>query len=408
MEEHKESKETKEHHAKEDGSRNAGKTEIKITVPEIKGINWATITTAAAIILLLVVSFQAYQGRTLTQKVNALEAKAAELSKLPVIEVTAIEADCAQCAPLATILGTITPAQANITKTSSLQPADAASQQLITKYSIKHLPTVIVTGEIAKLQLSDQGFETSEDALIYNPAPPYVDAATGAVKGLVTLAYVNASSCSECSDLMPAVQQLSSLVKVTSVKVVDKDSAEGAGLIAKYSMAKLPGILISSDIAEYPIASQLAQAGTVEKDGVIALGANPPYLNLSTGKVAGIASLTMLNDSSCTGCYNVMFHSSVVNGYGVYLSSTKVVDASSAEGKSLISKYKIIAVPTILMAGDLAPYAQLNAIWKTVGTVESDGTYVFRAMSAIAGMPYKNLTTGKVEANAAAQAPAGQ
>ncbi len=405
MEEHKESKETKEHHAKEDGSSNAGKTEIKITVPEIKRVNWATITTIAAIVLLLVVAFQAYQGRMLTQKISAMEAKTAEENKLPNIEVTAIEAEgCAQCMPLAEILATINPsAWANITKQLTLTASDEHSKTLIREYSIKKLPAIVVKGEIDKIGLGS-GFTRTADALIYIPQPPYVDAATGAVKGLVSLTYVNASSCTECTDLMPAAQNLRSVIMVKGINVVDKDSPEGKALVKKYSMARLPGILISNDVAEYQIASQLAQAGTLEKDGVIVLGANPPYLNISTGKVAGIANLILLNDSSCTGCYNVMFHSSVVKGYGVYLGSTKVVDASSAEGKSLISKYKIMAVPTILMTGDLAPYAQLNAVWKTVGTVESDGTYVFRAMSAIAGMPYMNMTTGKMEANPAAQA----
>ncbi len=396
MEEHKEKK---DHHKKE------GTKEIRISIPEVKGLNWNTITTAAVAILLVIVLFQAYQARALIQKISAVEAKAVEENKLPSIEVTGIEAEgCDQCTPLAEILATINPsAWANITKQLTLTASDEQSKTLIREYSIKKLPAIVVKGEIDKIGLGS-GFTRTADALISIPQPPYVDAATGAVKGLVSLTYVNASSCTECTDLMPAAQNLRSVIMVKGINVVDKDSPEGKALVKKYSMARLPGILISNDVAEYQIASQIAIAGTLEQDGTIAIGANPPYLNISTGKVDGIAGLIMLNDSSCTTCYDVTMHMPIVKRFQVYLSSTRTVDSSSAEGKALISKYKITAVPMILLTGDVSVYAQLNAIWNTVGTVESDGTYIFRAMSAIPGSPYKNLTTGKVEANAAAQA----
>lgn len=388
----------KEHHARE-----PGRTEIKITVPEIKGINWATVTTAAAVILLIIVVFQAYQGRALTQKISSMEAKAAEANRPPAIEVTAIEADCSQCTPLESAMATVTDARVNITKQLTLAASDEHSKRLIADYSIRKLPAIVVKGEIDKASFS--GFTRTADALVYTPQAPYVDAATGTVKGLVTLTLVNATSCTECPDLMPAVQQLRSLVTVKELKTVDKDSTEGKALVEKYAMARLPGILISNDVAEYEIASQLAAAGTPKKDGVIALGANPPYFNTSTEKIDGIANLILLNDSSCAGCYDVTIHVPIVKkGFQVYLGSTKTVDTGSAEGKSLISKYKITAVPTLLLSGDLSPYDQLNTIWKTVGTVEDDGTYVFRTMSGIAGNPYMNLTTGKIEANAAQQA----
>lgn len=394
MEEHNKKK---ERHAKE-----PGRTEIKTTVPEIKGINWATATTSAAVILLILVVFQAYQARTLANEISEMEAKAAEANRLPAIEVTAIEADCAQCTPVASVLAAVTAARVNITKQLTLSASDEDSKKLITDYSIKKLPAVVVKGEIDKVGFT--GFTRTADALVYAPEAPYVDAATGSIKGLVTLTLVNASSCVECTDLMPAVQQLRGLVTVKEVKAVDKDSTGGKALAEKYSMARLPGVLVSSDVAEYPVASQLAAAGTLKQDGTIALGANPPYFNTSTGKVDGIASLILLNDSSCTECYDVAMHVPIVErGFQVYLGSTKTVDSGSAEGKALISKYGITALPTILMSGDLAPYAQLNAIWKTVGTMEEDGTYAFRTMSAIAGNPYKNVTTGKVELNPAPQ-----
>ena len=384
----------KQHAAEEKKPR-----EIRITLPEVKGINWATITTVAAVALLVIVVLQAFQTYTLTKDVDAAAAKAKELSKLPAVQLTVIEADCSECSPIASVVSSVESARVNVTKKETLSSNDATAKQLIANYNIKRLPTVIVTGEIGKASLS--GFTQAGDALVYAQTPaPYVDVATGEVKGLVSLTYVNASGCKECPDLLPTVQQLRGSLKIKEFKVVDKDSEEGRKVVEEYEMLRLPGLLLSNDVNEYPIATQLAQVGTVKKGGAIALGANPPYYNASTGKVDGIANLILLNDSGCTGCYDVTMHLAIVKSrFQVYFESIKSVDASSEEGKELVSKYSIKAVPTIILTGEVSAYPQLKAVWPGVGTVESDGAYVFRQMGQIAGSPYKDLATGKVEPN---------
>lgn len=363
----------------------------------------ATATAIIAIILLVAVAFQAFQTYSLSKKADAIAAKTAELNRLPSIQVTTIAADCAECAGAAAILKSVEAARANITKKTELSASDAESLQLIQKYGIKRLPTAIVTGETGKLSVS--GFSKSGDALLYSETPaPYYDVAEGRVKGLVKMTYVNDSACMECANIMPVAEQIRSQVKVVEFKVLDYRKSEGAKAVTDYQMARLPGILISSEVSEYPIGAQIASAGTLKKDGVIALGASAPYLNVSTGKVAGITQLTLLNDSTCGECYNPHMHVQILKGrFGVYSESIRVLDAASAEGKALIAKYAIKAVPTIVVTGDVSAYEAVQAIWPSVGTVEKDGAYIFREMGKIAGSPYKDLTTGKVELNAAQQ-----
>ncbi len=98
--------------------------EIKITMPEIKGVNLTTLTMAAAVLLLILVSFQALQAYSITKKVNVMAEKAEEASKPAVIEVTAIEADCTECTPLAAIMAQIQSAKVEIAKSLSLQASD--------------------------------------------------------------------------------------------------------------------------------------------------------------------------------------------------------------------------------------------------------------------------------------------
>ena len=376
-----------------------GRSEIKISIPS--GLNLATVTTVAAVVLLVLVIFQAFQAHTLSSKLDAMEVRAIEVSKPPVVQITIIEAGCKDCAPITNILSQISAATLNITKSQTLPSTDAHSQTLISQYGIKKLPSIVITGEIDKLQLTDAGFTKVNDALVYTSvAPPYLDVASGKVKGLVTLTLVNVSSCKVCSDLMPVVKQLMSTVTVGNFKLVDSASAEGQALVQKYSMTKLPGLLLSSDISEYPVGAQIARAGTVKQDGTIALGANAPYVNVSTGKVTGATQLILLNDSTCATCYDINLHLSILrNSYSVFMDPIRTVDVNSAEGKALVSKYNIKAVPTFLLSGDVSPYDALRNDWPAVGTVESDGTHIFRTMTAIAGKPYRNLTTGNIEAN---------
>jgi len=59
----------------------------------------------------------------------------------------------------------------------------------------------------------------------------------------------------------------------------------------------------------------------------------------------------------------------------------------------LITKYKIISVPTVLMSPEADQYTNLKGVWKNVGTIESDGWYVFREMQQLRGVVYKDLTS---------------
>ncbi len=405
MPEHKEQKthdnpsaEAPHHHVAEPKKEK----EIAITLPEIKGPKVSTITAVAAVLLLIFVVMQAIQTYPILKKIDAKASEAAELARPAAIELTSIDAECGECAQLASVIDSIATEKINITKQETLKASDAAAKALISKYGVKRLPTIILRGETGKAGQLD-GFTKADDALVYTGTPaPYVDAATGRIKGLVSVAYINATGCSECPDLVPLVEQLESQVKVKSFSILDKDSQEAKRMIVEQSVGRLPALFFSSEIMEYPVGQQLASAGALAKNGMVMINANPPYINITTGKVDGIASLILLNDSGCKDCYDVTIHVPIVTQtFQVYLASTKAVDISSTEGKSLISKYGIDAVPTLLITGDAAAYDSLTSVWQSVGTIEKDGAYVFRAMAAIPGMPYMNLTTGEVEPNLA-------
>ena len=76
-------------------------------------------------------------------------------------------------------------------------------------------------------------------------------------------------------------------------------------------------------------------------------------------------------------------HKTVLTNYGVYTAEETTVDISSEQGQALREKYNITKVPTMIASEELQYYKTINEIWEKVGTIEDDGTYVFRDLDLV-------------------------
>jgi hypothetical protein len=114
-----------------------------------------------------------------------------------------------------------------------------------------------------------------------------------------------------------------------------------------------------------------------------------------SNQIRGKVQVTYLTDQSCKECYDVSIHDKALTNLGVPINNIKRIDISSDEGKGLVSKYKIKAVPTLLISGEVSEYQSLVSVWKDVGTIASDGTYVFTELSVMNGV-YKDLVKNKI------------
>lgn len=216
----------------------------------------------------------------------------------------------------------------------------------------------------------------------------------------VSLIIVSATSqcdnkCFDASLYQPQLTQIG--VNFGTTTQYELGTAEASAAISKYGLTTLPALVFSKELGSYSqIASVWTQVGTIANDGSYVLqGANPPYYDLATGSVKGLVSLTYLNDSSCSQCYDVTLHNQILSRFGMQFSNTSVVDVASAAGKALVAKYGITAVPTVLLDAEAGRYRSFGQIWQSVGTVAADGTYIFTNLTAI-GQPYMDLSTGKV------------
>ena len=284
----------------------------------------------------------------------------------------------------------------NVTETTELDVNE--SLELAEKYNITKLPSILIKGDVSNLTVPN--FASVEDALVLTTTPPpYYDLKDERVKGKVSLTVLEASDCDECFNMSLVVDQLKGFgIAITSTKILDYKSAAGKELVEKYSIEKVPTLLFDQEVLEYEmLATALDQVGSEEEDGTLVLRqVTPPYVNVATGAVEGLVKITFLVDKSCDGCYNVTIHKMILQqNFGMKFAEEKTEDVSSSKGKAYVKKYNIDLVPTVMLSKEASAYDALITAWDQVGTIEDDGTFVFRKIDLLSDIVYKNLTSGE-------------
>ena len=214
---------------------------------------------------------------------------------------------------------------------------------------------------------------------------------------LITIAPENCPECFTTAPLIDALKKQN--ITITEERTLNATENEAKNLIEQYKILKLPTLIAKGAFDKNDaLKKQLETIGTVTGDTFVWTQVQPPYTEVATGNVRGKFSVTYVTDTTCKTCYDVMRHQQAMANLGLKPADDKVIDIHSAEGKKLRTEYALTAVPTIILTGDLTEYDSLKAVWPSVGTIEKDGTYIFRENGIIlAAMgAYRNLKTGKI------------
>ena len=315
-----------------------------------------------------------------------------------ILDLIVIESSCSECFDVSPFLVSIREGNVEIVSETSLNSGSLEAKELIDKYNILKLPTIILKGEIDKTSL--QNFKLVDDALVLDDiAPPYVDAYSLEVVGIVSVIILEDTSCTVCPDFDVTISNLKqSGIFIKEENVVEYSTAEGSALIATYGISKVPALLLSEDISEYEgMAQGLQQSGLQLNEGYYVLESSAPYIETETGNLRGLVSLIMLDDSSCEECYDVGIHKQILSAnLGLKITEEETVDIGSSAGEELIAKYNLEKIPTAIISGDLEAYPGFDQIWGNVGTIEEDGSYVFRQLELLGTIVYRNLITGEI------------
>jgi len=313
---------------------------------------------------------------TLNQKIEE-----ARILAIPVsIQLKVI--NCNGCADIKEIISSIKKQNVNITSEQVFGFYDLEVKQLISDYEIKTLPTILILGEISSNKIKFDNFEKVNDALVLKQQlAPYLDIITNNLKGIVDIIEVVDSSCKNCIGLSSIPSTLSkSGVSIGDWKKIEYTSAEGAAAIKKYSLTHVPTVLISKEINYYDnIKQTLTQAGASNKGDYYSLHSkSPPYRNITSNKIVGLVDLILIYDKICSNCYDVNLNKAALKNLGIFINTEKTYDISYSEAKSLIAKYSIEKIPTMILSPEANSYPGFANVWRQVGTIENDEWFVMR------------------------------
>ena len=204
------------------------------------------------------------------------------------------------------------------------------------------------------------------------------------------------NDCDNCYDMNNAVSFIKSQanVKIITEKNLTYTDKVAQELVSANNIKTLPALVITGETLQDNVMPLWNSMGAEFVGNVVIVSDIPPYYSLDAQKIVGLVQVTKLTDESCVECYDVENHMTILPRFGVYVDKSIPYDVSSANGKTLVQKYNITKVPTIVLSSDASAYTSLNNVWEDVGTVESDGQYVFRAVEQM-GI-YKDLSQNKI------------
>lgn len=323
------------------------------------------------------------------------------------IQLTTINAPCKECGSVEGLLREVRALKVNITQEELLDWAvnDTASGntadnvvQVVETYNIQRLPAVVVKGEVAKLFVS--GAREAGGALVIEAAePPYFDVKEQAVKGRVAGMVIFDKKCEQCANLTTIIKGLQQDgVFFARNEESEASDSKSKAIISKYGVKQLPTLILSSDIDEYAAITQnIRRAGINKTDGSYVIYGPPPYVNLTTNRIAGLINVVKVVDGSCTACSDADDYAMLIGQLGLAIDKETEVDVATANGKEVKQKYDLRKVPTIMLVGDIDAYPGFDLLWLKVGSIEKDGTLVLRNPEAvIPTATFRNLTTGAV------------
>lgn len=304
------------------------------------------------------------------------------------VDVTRIEG-CDECFSLDLISSTFLANQnrnVKVSKEKSLNYSSPEAKKLIDKYNIKKIPALIISSrDIGKINLDETIFRKEKSAAIFDKAVPYLDLSSGKITGIINMKEVYDSNCKECASLSKLKTQLErSGIKIGRYDMVPYSSDEGKELISENSITFLPALLISKDIEEYWWAFSGIKSSLAEKEDYYRFS-EPlfPYQDIATQQVKGKVKITYVTNNSCEDCLNITKIKTSFQQLGIYIDSEKYADVNSIDGKNMLIKYNITAIPTVVLSKEIIDYTNIKSTLEAVGTFEKDNAFVFRKLDVL-------------------------
>lgn len=230
---------------------------------------------------------------SLNKKVKS-QKEALEPAKIELIILTA--ADCEICFDVGLVENALETENVELIEKNEISYLSDDGKNLIEKYQITKVPTVIFKGELGKESFQEflnNYTQTIDDASVLTAInPPFIDLKTGEIMGKVSITFLTDSNCSSCYDVKFHKEILSSQYGVffENEKTVEANSKEGQALIAKYDIEYIPTVILSPEAVVYSSVLNIWESvGTMEPDNNFVFrkldSISGSYKEVATGKI---------------------------------------------------------------------------------------------------------------------------
>lgn len=207
------------------------------------------------------------------------------------------------------------------------------------------------------------------------------------VKLSFTVINPSKEQCGDCFGAETVVELIKSShnIKITNKKIITPDDSGYDKFVKRYEIKNLPAIVVSGDTSNSKITGAWESLSGENKNGDILIQNLLPFYDIEEQKQKGFIDVVLLEDKTCTDCFNATQYLDTLKRSAMRVKNYSIYDISSAEGRSYIDKYKIKKVPVLIMSESANDYPGFKDAWKDVGTIESDGWFVFRKVEKTGG-----------------------
>ena len=204
---------------------------------------------------------------------------------------------CEKCSNLTPLISQIKLAGVKIYEEKTIAPDSTEGKELVKKYSIDFVPTIILSKDAALYSVMQQAWpqvgsrENDGSYVLRVASPPFINLTTGKLRGIVSIIYLTDKSCTECYDVSQHKEILTSpqfAIKLEKEETYDVNDAKGKELVANYNITHAPTVILSNEVGIYPSANYFKQFFSVEKDGAYVfrrLSSVWTYKDLATNKI---------------------------------------------------------------------------------------------------------------------------
>lgn len=195
--------------------------------------------------------------------------------------------------------------------------------------------------------------------------------------------------CKDCFDLSALTKGFEKSNIKLEKENIDYRSEEAEKLIEKYSIKRIPAlIIISKNLEKIGLDNNVFSL----KENYAVFDKSVPYLDLNSGEIMGIVDLKEVSDSKCLECKSLSGMKEQFKSSGIKVRNYEVVPAESEAGKLLIKENNLSFLPALLTSKNIEEY------WWIFPNIislldEKEDYFAFKNPA----FPYKEISTGKIK-----------